>query len=245
MPIGARAWAALQAASGPPLTPAEERDLARRARAGDPAARDELICRNLRLALAFALRPRRGDGDDHLGAALVGLIRAVDQFRPERGARFARFAARLIVRQMVLGDNDSRPVPVPAYLAHALHQERWSGPPKLRPDQYRCLDDARSARDLDFAPLDAGRDVPAPEGSATPAAPSGVAERLLAVLGDRERAVVRLRHCLDGPAMPFVEIAASVGCSKTTAILTYRAALVRLRAEAERLGLAPPPTCSS
>jgi RNA polymerase nonessential primary-like sigma factor len=78
----------------PLLTPEEERDYARRARAGDFAARQIMIERNLRLVIKIARRYL------HWGIPLLdlveegnlGLMRALDKFDPERGFRFTTYA---------------------------------------------------------------------------------------------------------------------------------------------------------
>lgn len=78
----------------PALSADREHVLARAARAGDGAARTELIQSSLRLV---ALRVRHlgiaaGSVDDALQGGAVGLISAVDRFDPERGARLATYA---------------------------------------------------------------------------------------------------------------------------------------------------------
>ncbi|KAA1378520.1 sigma factor [Aeromicrobium fastidiosum] len=80
--------------SAPPLAAADELALARLARAGDAAARAELITSGLR---SVALRARmlgiRGDDlSDAVQSGAIGLIRAVDRFDPDRGVRLATYA---------------------------------------------------------------------------------------------------------------------------------------------------------
>src|SRR5215213_5868645 len=64
------------------LTPEEELDLGRRARAGDAHARERLIERNLRLVVSVAKR-YRGVGlpfEDLIQEGNLGLIRAAERF---------------------------------------------------------------------------------------------------------------------------------------------------------------------
>lgn len=78
-----------------PVLPVErEQVLARAARAGDVAARAELIRSSLRLvALRVSnLRIAAGAIDDALQAGALGLISAVDRFDPDRGVRLATYA---------------------------------------------------------------------------------------------------------------------------------------------------------
>jgi RNA polymerase sigma factor (sigma-70 family) len=78
----------------PPLDPDHEHELALRSRAGDAAARTELIESALRLVPLHALRlGARGETlMDAVQAGSVGLIEAVDRFDPDRGVRLATYA---------------------------------------------------------------------------------------------------------------------------------------------------------
>ncbi len=76
------------------LTPEEELDLGRRARAGDDRARAHLIEKNLRLVVSVARR-YRGMGlpfEDLIQEGNIGLIKAVEKFDPELGNRFSTYA---------------------------------------------------------------------------------------------------------------------------------------------------------
>src|SRR5918998_5484059 len=72
----------------------EEKDLSRRAHAGDMGARRKLIESNLRLVISIA-KKYRGRGvlfEDLIQEGNAGLIRAVQQFDPEMGNRFSTYA---------------------------------------------------------------------------------------------------------------------------------------------------------
>lgn len=77
-----------------PLDADAERRLARLARAGDPEARSALIVAGMRSVVqrALMLGLRGEDLRDGVQAGAVGLIRAVDRFDPDHGARLATFA---------------------------------------------------------------------------------------------------------------------------------------------------------
>lgn len=82
----------------PPLSAERERDLAIRIKAGDPAAREELILANLPLvrsiAMAFRGRERVVDLNDLIQEGNLGLLRAASDFDPEaHGNRFVNYAA--------------------------------------------------------------------------------------------------------------------------------------------------------
>lgn len=103
----------------PPLDAAEERELARLARAGDVMAREALITAGMRpVVMRARLRGLRGEElRDAVQSGAVGLIRAVDRFDPDRGVRLATYAWHWIGAAMTV---PSRPE-VPLEEA-----ERWS-----------------------------------------------------------------------------------------------------------------------
>ncbi|MCH7694019.1 MAG: RNA polymerase factor sigma-32 [Proteobacteria bacterium] len=72
----------------------EERELARRAEAGDADAAGRLIASHLRFVIKIARR-YRGSGlpmSDLIQEGTVGLIRAVRRFNPDRGVRLSTYA---------------------------------------------------------------------------------------------------------------------------------------------------------
>lgn len=90
-----------------PLSAADERALARRARGGDAGARDALITAGMRaVALRAMLYGFRGDEmRDAVQSGAVGLIRAVDRFDPDRGVRLATYSWHWIGSAMKIKDH--------------------------------------------------------------------------------------------------------------------------------------------
>ena len=76
--------------------------LIRYQREGDVAAREELVKRCLPLARGLAGRYSYTDEpfDDLLQVASIGLIKAIDRFDPDRGAKFSSFAAPTILGEL-------------------------------------------------------------------------------------------------------------------------------------------------
>src|SRR5438132_6333612 len=101
------------------VTPAEERALALRIRAGDAAAREELINANLRLAISIAVS-YTGRGLsllDLIEEGNLGLTKAAGLFDPDHGCRFATYATWWIKQAIrrALADT-SKTVRIPSYL---------------------------------------------------------------------------------------------------------------------------------
>lgn len=88
----------------PPLSPSEERDCFARAKNGDLQARETLILHNLRL-VSHIVRKYYGSSrnqEDLISVGSIGLIKAVDTFRPEDGNRFATYAAKCVQNEILM-----------------------------------------------------------------------------------------------------------------------------------------------
>lgn len=81
-----------------PFSARQEQEAFSRFRQGDAKAREEIICRNLRLVAHIAKKYYSSgeDQDDLVSIGTIGLIKAVDSFDSGKGARFATYAARCI-----------------------------------------------------------------------------------------------------------------------------------------------------
>ena len=108
----------------PILTPAAEKDYARRMRQGDAEAREHLITHNLRLVVYVAKR--------YLGRGLplldlveegnLGLMHALEKFDPDRGFRLSTYALwwiRQSVERALM--NHSRTIRLPVHVVRELN----------------------------------------------------------------------------------------------------------------------------
>jgi RNA polymerase primary sigma factor len=103
----------------PLLSESEERALAQRVQDGDRAAREQLVRANLRLVVSLARRyARRGMPlADLIEEGNVGLLRAVELYDPDQGARFATYATWWIKQSIRRALSDKvRTVRLPAYM---------------------------------------------------------------------------------------------------------------------------------
>ena len=85
--------------------------LLRRAKAGDTAAREKLICGNLRLVLSVLQRfAGRGESpDDLFQVGCIGLMKAIDNFDVNQPVRFSTYGVPMIVGEIrrYLRDNSA------------------------------------------------------------------------------------------------------------------------------------------
>lgn len=92
----------------------KKRELLIRARAGDSAAREEMIMGNLRLVLSVAGRfnPKNDSPDDLFQVGCIGLIKAIDNFNLDLGVRFSTYAVPMIIGELRRYQRDNNAVRV-------------------------------------------------------------------------------------------------------------------------------------
>ncbi len=93
------------------LSDEEKKELLKRTKCGDGAARRELIDGNLRLVLSIIQRftNRRENMDDLFQVGCIGLIKAIDNFNIELDVKFSTYAVPMIIGEVrrYLRDNNS------------------------------------------------------------------------------------------------------------------------------------------
>ena len=107
----------------PLLTAEQEKELGARAAKGDGDARDDMVRANLRLVVSIAKGfMRRGLSlADLIEEGNLGLIRAVEGFRPSEGFRFSTYATwwiRQAIRRALT--NTVKTIRIPAYMVEMI-----------------------------------------------------------------------------------------------------------------------------
>jgi RNA polymerase sigma-B factor len=167
--------------------------------------RSRLIEEHLPLVTALAQRyERRGEHlEDLVQVGVLGLIKAVDRFRPERGVALGAFAAPTIVGE----------------IKHHLRDRTWplSVPRRLR----------ESSTPSEFVASEAeAEEAPETEETLADAEDRAVLEPALRALDERERRILELRFFAD---LSQVEIADELGISQVHVSRLQRGALDKLR----------------
>jgi RNA polymerase sigma-B factor len=223
---------------------------------GDPAAREALVQRFLPLARQLARRYQRGGEalDDLVQVASLGLLKAIERFDPERTTAFSSFAVPTILGELKRHFRDRGwSVRVPRDLQElavrveregdVLSRELGRAPSvaELAERMGVTTEQVMEAREAGAAyravSLDRPRDDddesegPADQiGAEDPgfglAEDAATVERLMRVLSDREREVLRLRFAED---LTQSEIGARVGVSQMHVSRIIRQSIARLQ----------------
>jgi RNA polymerase sigma-B factor len=234
----------------------DRRLLERYHRNGDQAARDALVERFLPLARQLARRYQRGSEplDDLVQVASLGLLKAIDRFDPERSTAFSSFAVPTILGELKRHFRDRGwSVRVPRDLqemsvrvdrvAEELSRElgRAPTPAEIAESIGATTEQVLEAREAAGAyraiSLDRPRDdeeesdgMAESMGAEDPgfglAEDAATVERLMSVLSEREREVLRLRFAED---LTQSEIGQRVGVSQMHVSRLIRQAVARLR----------------
>jgi RNA polymerase sigma-B factor len=235
-------------------------ELWRRARGGDRVARERLIEANMPLARSLAVQYRhaREPLEDLCQVAMLGLVKAVDRFDPDRGIAFASYAVPTILGELRRHFRDrtwtihmSRRMQeaiarverttevLRAQLGRFPSAVEVAAAARMTAEEVteaRLADGAARMASLDASPL---RDEPGEgalrdvlgrqDGDIDRVEDALWIEQIAGTLTDREREILRLRFVED---LVQREIAERVGVSQMHVSRILRSALTRLAAAA-------------
>ncbi|GBC92625.1 RNA polymerase sigma factor SigA [bacterium HR15] len=248
-------WWIQQASRIPRLTPEQEQELALRVRAGDESARERLIQANLRLVIAIA-RHYTGRGlplADLIQEGNLGLIKAASTFRPEKGTRFSTYASWWIRHQIGRALQEQAAVlRLPVHLmkslrrvrqtAAILQQELGRKPTLHEIARHTGMSVEQVSNLLNAVARPLSLETPVGESEETTMLdllmeepPEELMEeidleRLLTVLNDKEREVIRLRYGLgDTPQLTLEEIGQHMRLSRERVRQLEARAIEKLR----------------
>lgn len=198
----------------PPLGKDEEGMLFKNFRLNkDMKARERLIEHNLRLVAHIVKKYYSGNDqqEDILSIGTIGLIKAVDSFNPENGARFATYGARCIQNEILMYFRSRKKLAMEVSINETIDIDK-EGNPLTYIDVIKC--DDTIADDLD-----------------TKMKISKASEYIMKNLSGREREIIMLRYGLNGDS-PITqrETADCLGISRSYVSRIEKNALEKIRA---------------
>ena len=183
----------------PPLEKEEEDRLFHRWRdTGDMAAREKLIEHNLRLVSHIVRKyyASSPDKDDLVSIGSIGLIKSIDSFDPDNGARFATYSAKCIQNEILM---------------YFRSQKKYSQEVSI----HETIDTDRDGNPLTYADI-MGSDDTIADDIDTKIKLSKAAAFITENLEPREREIVVLRYGLTGDTpLPQREVAKKLGISRS------------------------------
>ena len=114
----------------PPLGKEEEAACFLAAAEGDDEARNRLILHNLRLVAHIVRKyyPAAKNQEDLISIGSIGLVKAVDSFRIENGARFATYAAKCIQNEILMYFRSQKKLCAEVSLGETIDVDRDGNP---------------------------------------------------------------------------------------------------------------------
>ena len=131
-----------------PLKKKEEEEALERLALGDKNARALLIERNLRLVSHIVKKyySKTNDPEDLISIGTIGLIKAIDSFKPDKGIRLATYASRCIENEILMHFRNIKKNASDVYLGDSLESDRDGNPLTL---QDTISDNRDMAEDLE------------------------------------------------------------------------------------------------
>lgn len=86
-----------------PLSAEEEKECIEKFKQGDELAKERLINHNLRLVAHIVKKyTTAGEADDFISVGVIGLIKAIQTFNPDKGVQLSTYASRCIENEILM-----------------------------------------------------------------------------------------------------------------------------------------------
>lgn len=203
-----------------PLSPEEESEYIARWQQGDRNARRILIERNLRLVAYLVKKYNNSDHavDDLISIGTIGLIKAVDTYRPGKNVRLATYASRCIDNELLMTFRNDKKQSKEVFLYDPVGGDDGEG------------------NALSFLDILESVDEDIPERMEKEENISKLYGYIEADLTEREKYIIRLRYgipkwpCIpEQPEVTQREIAKKLGISRSYVSRIEKKALMKLR----------------
>ena len=196
-----------------PLSPEEETDCLSRLQKGEEEAKNELVLHNMRL-VADVAKKYSGAGEeqeDLISIGTIGLIKAVDSFRPDYGNKFATYAIRCV-------DNE--------LLMYLRYKRKQRGEVSL----FEPIGTDKEGNQIQLVDILEYHDKNVADEVAKEEQIKLVRARMSEVLTGREAFIIRKRYAMDGEQeMTQREIAKELGISRSYVSRIEKRALEKLK----------------
>lgn len=200
-----------------PLSPEDEQKYLKLSAEGDHHARNMLVEHNLRL-VAHVVKKYYATGydqEDLISIGTIGLIKAINSFKPDKNIKLATYAAKCVENEILMHFRSTRKTSAEISLSRELESDGDGAPLQLM-DVLSCPDSM-----VDDVALKIKI--------------SQLYELIERVLSSRERTIICMRYGLCG-TRPHAqrEVADKLGISRSYISRIEKKALLRLREEMER-----------
>lgn len=202
-----------------PLSHEEETRYFRLAKNGNRKAREILIEHNLRLVAHIVKKyySTARNQDDLVSIGTVGLIKAIDSFDVENGARFATYASKCLQNEILMYFRSQKKLSYEVSLNETIDTDK-DGNPLTYSDVIAC--DDTIADDIDLK-INSKKAI----------------DIIQRVLTPRERQIIVLRYGLNNrPPLTQREIAVGLHISRSYVSRIEKSALEKIRSEFQRIG---------
>ena len=198
-----------------PLSAEEEAECLQKMKQGSRAARDKLICHNMRLVAHIAKKYAKGDSDDLISIGSIGLIKGVESYSCEKGTGLATYLARCIENEILMALRSNKRYQNTVSLSGTLGQDSDG-------NEYTLMDVIASSEESVFAQAETAI----------------LRQSLLAAiknqLSEREQVIVLMRYGLgDSAPLTQLETAKKLGISRSYVSRIETRALKKLKKHLE------------